>query len=419
MTTTATRATLAPRLLTDGDWPEFLAMVSAAFLSDPGADPLGAERSRAVLEPGRTLGVFDDTRLLGGGGILTREMTLPGSGPSPVAAVSHVGVRPDARGRGALTALIRAQLTGLHESGGEPVAVLWASMAPIYGRFGYGPASRRGELCVPARAPFREGSPAGGTVRWLDEADAAESLRAIHRGLAASRVGWVSRPEASWRWWLADPETGRGGSTAYRYALHQPRGGGEPDGYAVFRLKPNWPAAGPDFEVDIHELVAANPAAYAGLWRSLLDLDMVGRVRYGNVALDDPIPQLLVNARALLSDVGDALWVRLVDLDRALTARRYAAGCDLVFAVTDRFCPWNEGRWRLRAGADGAAEVARTEDEADLACDTTDLASAYLGGIRLSSLAAAGRVRELRPGAVLAASRAMAGDAEPYCLDVF
>jgi predicted acetyltransferase len=146
---------------------------------------------------------------------------------------------------------------------------------------------------------------------------------------------------------------------------------------------------------------------------------MVGRVRYGNVALDDPIPQLLVNARALLSDVGDALWVRLVDLDRALTARRYAAGCDLVFAVTDRFCPWNEGRWRLRAGADGAAEVARTEAEADLACDTTDLASAYLGGIRLSALAAAGRVRELRPGAVLAASRAMAGDAEPYCLDVF
>jgi predicted N-acetyltransferase YhbS len=237
MTTTAARATLVRRPLTDGELPEFLAVVSAAFLSDPGQDPLAIERSRAVLDPGRTLGVFDDSRLLGGGAILTREMTLPGSGPSPVAAVSHVGVRPDARGRGALTALIRAQLTGLHESGGEPVAVLWASMAPIYGRFGYGLASRRGELCVPARAPFREGSPAGGTVRWLDEAGAAESMRAIHRGLVAGRVGWVSRPEVSWRWALADPESGRGGATAYRYALHLPRGGGGPDGYAVFRAQ--------------------------------------------------------------------------------------------------------------------------------------------------------------------------------------
>jgi predicted acetyltransferase len=117
--------------------------------------------------------------------------------------------------------------------------------------------------------------------------------------------------------------------------------------------------------------------------------------------------------------VADCLWMRLVDVGEALSGRAYRGGGAVVFDVRDAFCPWNEGRWRLRAGADGAAEVARTEAEADLACDTTDLASAYLGGIRLSALAAAGRVRELRPGAVLAASRAMAGDAEPYCLDVF
>lgn len=187
----------------------------------------------------------------------------------------------------------------------------------------------------------------------------------------------------------------------------------------MFRARPDWPATGPETELDIHELVAVTPEAHVGLWRALLDLDVVGRVRHRHVALDDPIPQLLLNPRAVLNEVSDALWVRLVDLDRALTARRYATGCDVVLAVTDRFCPWNAGGWRFRVDADGTAEVARTHAEADLECDITDLAAAYLGGTRLTALAAAGRVRELRPGAVLAVSRAMAGDAEPYCPELF
>jgi predicted acetyltransferase len=431
MTTTATRSTVTARSLTEAELPDYLTMVSSAFLSDP--HPEGGRRAIAVLTGERVVGVFERERLVGGGTVLARELTLPGTGPSPVAAVSFVGVRPEARGRGALTTLMRTQLDRLHaaghrsgtgddtepEPGGEPIAALWASMAPLYGRFGYGLASRHGALTVPGRAAFRDGAPTGGAVEWLDEAAAAEPMRAVHRGTLPSRVGWISRPEATWRSRLADDERDREGATAYRFVVHRPCGGGAPDGYAVFRFKPDWAVAGPDFDLVVRELVAATPEAHAGLWRALLDLDMVGRVRYGNVALDDPILLLLADARAKLTDVADALWIRLVDVDRALAARRYAAPVDLVLEVTDRFCPWNAGRWRLRVAGDGTAEVARTEAGADLACDTTDLASAYLGGIRLAALAAAGRVRELRPGAVRAASLAMAGEAEPYCLEVF
>ncbi|HWN36196.1 MAG TPA: GNAT family N-acetyltransferase [Pseudonocardia sp.] len=433
MTTTAIRSTVTARSLTEDELPEYLDVVASAFLSDP--HPTRDQRARALLAAERVVGVFDGDRLIGGGTVLAKELTLPGAVTSPVGAISYVGVRPDARGRGALSTLMRTQLDRLHgsdpqagagsgggsgaESGGAPIAALWASMAPLYGRFGYGLASRHGALTVPGRAPFRDGAPIGGAVGWLDEAAAAEPIRAVHRGLVASRVGWVSRPELSWRWWLGDDERDRGGATAYRFAVHRPRGGGAPDGYAVFRLKPEWAPAGPDFDVELRELVAATPQAHAGLWRALLDLDMVGRVRYHNVALDDPISLLLADARAKLTDVADALWIRLVELDRALAARRYAAPANLVLAVTDAFCPWNAGRWRLRVAGDGTAEVTRTEADADLMCDTTDLASAYLGGIRLAALAAAGRVRELRPGAVRAASLAMAGEAEPYCLEVF
>jgi predicted acetyltransferase len=407
------------RPLTEEEWPEYPAMMSKAFLFDPDPDPASVARVRALFEADRFLGIFEGDRLIGGGGILTRSMTLPGAGPSPVAAVSYVSVRPDARGRGALIALMRAQLSGLHDSGGEPLAALWSSQAAIYGRFGYATATRRAALTVAKPAPLRPGGPEGGRVRWSDETGAAEAMRQVHGRVARTRVGWLSRPEPSWQWWLSDTEAQRNGKTAYRYALHQPREGGAPDGYAVFRAKPDWPATGPDCEVSIHELIAATPQAHVGLWRALLDLDVVGRVRHRNVALDDPIPLLLLNPRAVLGEVSDALWVRLVDLDRALTARRYATECDVVLAVTDRFCSWNAGGWRFRVGADGTAEVSRTQAEPDLECDITDLAAAYLGGTRLTALAAAGRVRELRPGAVLAVSRSMGGDAEPYCPEVF
>jgi predicted acetyltransferase len=171
--------------------------------------------------------------------------------------------------------------------------------------------------------------------------------------------------------------------------------------------------------VEVKELVAATPEAHAGLWRSLLDLDMVASVRHWNVALDDPVTALLLRPTAALTDVRDTLWVRLVDLDRALAARRYAAPCELVVEVTDAFCPWNAGRWRLVVDAPGTAVVERAAAAADLACDVTDLGAAYLGGTRLAALAAAGRVRELRAGAVMAASRAFAGDVEPSCPEVF
>ncbi len=407
---------LRARPLTDDEWADHATFVAHAFL----VDPEHIEDGLRELFPGdRFLGIDDGTRLIGGGGIQTRDMTLVGAGPAPVAAVSYVGVAPDARGRGALGTLMRAQLTGLHQTAAEPVAVLLASQAPIYGRYGYGVASRSARLALAGAAPFRPGAPAGDEIRWYDEPTARPMLREVYPRVAGRRVGWLSRAEPNWRWWLSDSPSHRHGSSAYRYAVAH-GGDGTVEGYAVFRSSAKWPATGPDYRLDVQDLVAATPQAHVALWRSLLDQDLVGSVRCGIVALDDPLTGLLVNPRAVLTDVRDSLWVRLVDLDRALVARRYAARCGLVLEVTDDVCPWNAGRWRLTVDDTGAAAVEPAAAATpDLACDVADLGAAYLGGTRLAALAAAGRVRELRAGAVLEVSRAFAGDAEPFCPEVF
>lgn len=405
---------LRTRPLDDEEWAAHKAFVARAFLMDP--DPAEPASIRELFPDGRFIGVTDGDRLLGGGGIQTRDMTMVGTGPTPVAAISYVGVRPDSRGRGTLRTLMRAQLAELHGRAAEPVAALWASMAPIYGRFGYGLATRAAMLAVASPGTYRPGAPVGGTVSWLDEDEATPLLRRVYSRVAPGRVGWLTREEPNWAWWLS--ESKRGSATRYRYAVHHDAEG-EADGYAVFRSKPSWPATGPDYTLALDELVAATPEAHATLWREFLDLDLVTSVSIRLAALDDPVTSLLVNPRGVLTDVRDGLWVRLVDLDRAVAQRRYAAPCELVLDVSDTFCPWNAGRWRLRVDDSGIGSLDATGVEPDLSCDITDLGAAYLGGTRLTSLAAAGRVREHRAGAVVAASRAFAGDTEPFCPEVF
>jgi predicted acetyltransferase len=86
---------------------------------------------------------------------------------------------------------------------------------------------------------------------------------------------------------------------------------------------------------------------------------------------------------------------------------------DVVLDVEDAFCPWNSGRWRLSGDAKGAV-CGRTSDAADLALSVRELGAAYLGGVSLASLAGAGRVRELRQGALAEASVGFGATTAPW-----
>ncbi|BCJ34182.1 UPF0256 protein [Actinocatenispora thailandica] len=365
----------------------------------------GALRSaQTSIEPERTTAAFDGEQLIGGMSIYGRSLTVPG-GYVPVAGVTLVAVLPTHRRRGLLTAMMRRQFTELHESGGEPVAALNAAEATIYGRFGYGIASHLALLDGDTRfMAMRPDVPAdGGSIALLDVDAARPLLEKVYDTARRDTAGWVDRTDRYWAARLYDAEHVREGGTALRFAVHTD-GTGAVRGYAFYRSRQR--------TVQVVELAATTRESYTALWRYLIELDAHDHVRYEG-STDEVLPHLLRDPRSVRATVVDNLWVRLVDVGRALTARGYAGPVDLAFQLDDEFCPWNAGRYRLCAG-DGGVQWERTRDRADLRLSATELGAAYLGGTTLAELAAAGRVEELRPGAVAAASRAFRGDRDPF-----
>jgi predicted acetyltransferase len=363
-------------------------------------------RYEAIDEPERLLAWFDGERIVGTTGAFTRTLTVPGA-LLPCAAVTAVGVVPTHRRRGLLTGLLRHQLADVHERG-EPVAALWSSEGAIYGRFGYAVATREARLA--ARRPeavLAHAPDAADPLTAGPAGDHVEAMRAIHERVRRERAGMLDRPGAWWNDRLYDPEGERRGAQALRAVVTD-------DGYAVYAVRPEWDDNGPAGEVKVRELVAATPAARAALWAFLLDQDLTRTITWDLAPVDEPLWLMVTNPRAVHRAVGDGLWLRLVDVAAALGAREYAADPDVVLEVTDAFCPWNEGRYRLSGGG-----CEPTQAAPDLALAVSALAAAYLGGITLHELAEAGRVRELRPGALARASVAFRGDAEPWCPEMF
>lgn len=355
----------------------------------------------------------EDGQIVGGVGAFDFELTVPG-GTVPTAGVTIVGVYPTHRRRGVLRALMKAQLEDVRERG-EPVAALWASEEPIYGRFGYGMASLAGEITLPReRTSFARPVEPSGRARLVDADEALERFPSVYDRVRAETPGMLTRTR---EWWdlrrIADPPEFRGSQGPKRYLVVDVDG--QPEGYAFYRMQSSWEAGVPTGTLTVGEAMAVTPQATAEVWRYLLDMDWIGSVTAGLLPVDHALWFLLAEPRRMRYRAGDGLWVRLVDVGAALSARAYGAPEPLVLEVRDEFCAWNEGRWRV---ADGAAE--RTEDEPELRVGVAELGSVYLGGFRWAQLARAGRVEELQPGAVERADRIFATVAPaPWCPEIF
>jgi predicted acetyltransferase len=371
------------------------------------------ERQRAVMPLDRVLAAWDDGRPVG----VTAswqfdELTLPGGRTAPAAGVTWVGVLPSHRRRGILSELMRRQLEDVHERG-EPLAILWASEAPIYGRFGYGIAVP--ETCMDAeRAAFRLRDDPGprGSVRMVSAGEAAELFPSIHEQVRKDRVGLLSRSEAWWTTFLlADPEHWRDGASPKYYAYLELDG--VPAGYALYRIKSEWDEATPRGVLRVNEALATSPEAAAELWRYLFGVDLVARVKSHRL---DPTWSLLLmveDARRLHVTITEGIWLRIVDLASALEARSFNDAEPAVLEVTDDLLPHNTGRWKV------GPKPGRTDDDADVALDVADLASAYLGAFTFERLEAAGRARELRPGGLARATALFATPIPPWCPEGF
>ena len=398
----------------EADWPAFLALDSHAFGTTFPPELVTADME--AHERARDIGAYDGGQLVGIATAYSFQLTVPG-GVVPAAGVSWVGVLPTHRRRGVLTALMNHQLRQVHEAGEEPLAVLWASEPQIYGRYGYGQASRHWSVGVGRSATaLLPDTPADPAVRLrLVAPDDWQLTNGVYDEVAARRAGMLARDDRWWRRAVLDLPVMREGRSELRCVLAEDDGGVR--GYARYTTKQSF---GEDFgrgKVSVREVLAVDPAALASLYRYLFDLDLMGTTELWNVPVDDPLLHWLENPRRASPEAGDALYVRLVDLPAALAARTYSADVDLVLDVADPRCPWNEGRWRL-AGGTGGATCTRTDDSADLRLGARELGAAYLGGTTLTELAMAGRVDGDRP-ALAAASAAFASVPAPWCPIVF
>lgn len=379
-------------------------------------EPARFELDWTSVELERTLGAFEGDEIVGSGRLYSLELTMPGGRLLPTAGVSWIAVLPTHRRRGILTAIKRTQLDDAAERG-EPLAMLYASEAGIYRRFGYGVSTSSMSISVARRHSAFLRPVQDGRIRLVEEDDARKLFPEIFDRARRVQPGAVQRVDEWWpdQFFWPDPDDK---GTRFYCVYESPAG--EFDGYAAYRFEARW-GTGPEGTLHVTDLVSVTPEARAMLWRYLLDIDLVETVKAWVVPVDEPLRWLLREPRRMeVTRLGESLWVRVLDAPSALAARTYATAGSIVFEVVDEFRPdaGAAGRFALDGGPDGA-EARRTSDEPDLALDVAALGGILLGGVRPSALARAGLVDERTPGALAVADAMFAVEPLPFSMTDF
>ncbi|MGH2486877.1 MAG: GNAT family N-acetyltransferase, partial [Ktedonobacterales bacterium] len=381
----------------------------------------GGHMSPEDVEARREMFVFDgslaamvDGEMAGSAMAYNFELTLPGGTLLPAPGVSWVAVLPTHRRRGILTTLMRRQLTDMRERG-EALALLMASESAIYGRFGYGTATYSANFTLDKRfARLARPWDGAGRLTIIEHERALEVLPPLYDMVRRREPGRLRRDMAYWRVLLEHPDTPlREAGPRFYVTYTAPEG--ELQAAAHYRIQRQSDEGLQNNVALVRELFALNSRATAALWTYCFNLDLTGSLRALARPLDDPLRWMLADPRRLrVSGLNDDLWVRLIDVPRALAARRYFTEGRLVVEVTDEFLPETAGRYLLEGGPEGAT-CRRTTEEADVALSVADLGAVYLGGVRFASLALAGRARELRAGALRRADALFQTETLPYC----
>ncbi len=375
------------RPLEANELPQFAETFSIALgleLSPKHVDRMAAffnrERLRVAVDRGRIVATF---------GAHDLPITVPGAS-APLAGTTVVTVMPTHRRQGLLRQLMTEHLHELHEEG-QFLAGLWASEGAIYGRFGFGVATERARWKIPKWAA-KLASPVdlGDAMQWLSHDEALQELPRLYEAIRRERVGLFERRLA---WWenrlLADPPGPSGGVSQQRRVVYAPQG--QPLAYALYRTRRVDLDHG--LEVLIQEVQAVRPEAERAVWQFLFSIDLVESLDAWNLAVDHPLRWWIQDVRKVQRQVYDALWLRLVDVPKALVARRYSAPGRFMIRVQDATCNWNDGVFQLEISPDGQARCQASQGNPDLECSVECLGSVYLGGARWSEMARAGHVR--------------------------
>jgi predicted acetyltransferase len=384
--------------------PAWARALATTFLGDPHGP--GVERRiellRRIWEPERAWGVRDGDRWAATLRTEDRLMSVPCGSCSTrelvVDSVTNVTVAATHRRRGLMSGMLRSALHAGRDRG-APLSILIAAEWPIYGRFGYAPATLSADLSLHTA---RAGAALQGDATRVRQVERKEFGRIAPGVYAVAKQGRAGQLDRSADWW--NRVLGLDGYPAsdtlpHNLLVHE--GSAGLDGLLSWKADGDIGLIPPYGVVDVGDLVATTDEAYRDLWCYLTGIDLIDRVRLPGRPVDEPVRWLLTDGRALVIDqLVDFVWVRLLDVAAALSARRYALGGEVVFELLDDDADLSvAGRYAL-GGAGDAAECRPTDRAPDLELTQRTLASIYLGGFNLQQLAIAGGVREFTAGAV-------------------
>ncbi|MFJ4683699.1 GNAT family N-acetyltransferase [Streptomyces sp. NPDC088789] len=412
---------IAIRPITSADSAEWSRALAAGFLRGPEVSEAEIAHRASYIDQDRAFGAYDAGRCVATFRSFDQQVTAVGGRSVPADAISNVTVTATHRRRGLLSRMMRQDLTDAKERG-DVVATLIAAEYPIYGRFGFGPATWRSEwkLDLTRSGLDTRQSPLdgiGGRIDLVEGEDVRKLGPELHERLRRQRHGVIDRNERWWRVATGAVRPEADWKMPYYAVYRSPDG--EVEGYASYDFDGTWgDNLQPRNTVSVRDLIAVTPDAERALWRHLFSIDWVTQVKSGGRAPDDLFPDLVPDARAAqLVSHSDWLWVRILDVVRAFEARTYDTEGALVLEVADR-AGLAGGRFRLEASADGAS-CAPTTERADLALDIADLAPLWTGETSAVRLAALGRVREERQGAARSADALLRTSGRAWCPDIF
>ena len=359
--------------------------------------------------PDRTLAAFDGEELVGTSVSHQFEMRVPGP-ILPLAGLGWVSVQPTHRRRGIMTEMMQAHLEVSHERN-EPLSGLWSLQGGLYGRYGYAVSAFSEDWTIDRRRASLRTRPSGRShLISLHTPESHRRFPAVYEDLQRNRIGVVSRSEIFWDVEFEDRNDQRHGRSGYFFVGSECNS--ELDGYLKYRINSE------TGELTVSELIANSLDAYVGLWDYLFGLERIRTIRAANRPVDDPLPRLLADSRAMSRALNDAMWLRLVDVKSALEQRHYHREGRVIFELRDRACPWNDGCFELETSEQGVS-CASTTKSPEISLDVSELGAVYLGGSSTLTLHNAGLVEEHRDGAVRRMTHLFWTPERPWTVHVF
>jgi predicted acetyltransferase len=394
------------RGIDESEFPDFVRVLEQAAGRELTTAALDDARSAYPLD--RVLAVCCDGAIVGGTASDSLELTV--CGPTVVAATraTLTGVLPTHRRRGLAVALLTRQLQHLRQ-GGEMLALATTSTPGLLTALGYAPASRAASIELRPDRVTLAARYWPGAVRMLVADEFASQLPPVYECHRLRQPGQVQRHGEFWRTWFLDRPLYRVGNGP-RFAIVYDDADGTPQGYLTYRLTPEDLREQPIGEFVIEDLITVTDEARRALWSYAATFTQARVVRAMNVSTDEPLRWLFADPRGLRTvGVRDFMWLRVLDVAAALSARGYATQDRLVLEVDDPQLMNNQGRFAL-----APPSCASTDEDPDLLIDAAGLAAAYLGTTTWTTLARAGRVSERRPGALARADALFASSPAPW-----